>query len=107
MALMDFLKNKLKKDEDFKAAEKEVKIQKIIEQRQKGSNERELERFVEEDRQRTIKEQLEQFRNKEKEKMRTNIFKGKNIFKGHKSILHQDDKMFDLKMQNQGNMFFK
>lgn len=80
----------------------QVRIQKMVEDRQKSANERELERFLSEEREKEIKLRLEQFRKQKKvESMENNILKGKNIFKGHKSIL-KDKKLFSTK----GGMFF-
>ncbi|KKK42233.1 hypothetical protein LCGC14_2188510, partial [marine sediment metagenome] len=60
---MGFLKSafsNLKKDEDFIAEEKSRRIQKILDDREKSINERNLERFEESKRQETIKKKMEQ-----------------------------------------------
>ena len=124
MAFKDFLKRSLAKDDEFKELQKQDRMQTILEERKKGANERELERFVEEERQKNIKENLEEFRKKRQEEFMhgNNILNQENIFKGHKSVLHQDrsaldngkgilnDKnMFMTKATNhgKGGMFFK
>lgn len=45
-------------------AEREVRIQKIIEEKQKSSNLRELERYMKEDQEQRIKEELDYYRKK-------------------------------------------
>ena len=49
MGIKDFLSRGLKKDPRFKEMEKELHLQKMLEERQKNSNERELEKYMEED----------------------------------------------------------
>ena len=92
MTITDLIKGMMKRDDDFKIAEKELKIQKTLETRQKNSNERELERFMEEERQEHIKQQLEMYRKKKQKELWSggNMMKTKNIFQGHKSILTND-----------------
>jgi len=103
MALRDLLKKTFSKDPEFVQAAKERKIQRILDQREKGSDERELERFQEERRQALIKSRLDAIRKgKRREAFSGGIMDTKNIFKGHKSILHEDSKIL-----GQGNMFFK
>ena len=107
MALKEFLKEKFSKDEDFKAAEKEFKIRKIIEERQKSSNERELERFFEEQRQAKIKMSLETIRKqKNRNALVGPIMDKTNIFKGHKSILTNGPSVFK-KVKTKKSIFFK
>lgn len=109
MSIMNFLTNKFSKDEDFKRAEKEMKIQRILEQRQKNSNEREFERFLEEKRQEQIKQKLDEFRKERQGEFmkptilnQENIFsKGDNLFKGKGTMLQMKDTMHG------DNMFFK
>lgn len=91
MVLKNFLSNFGKNSERFKELETESKMHRLLEQKQKNSNERELERFLEEERQKNIKKQLQYFREKQKAEMRGNIFaKQDNFFKGHKNILTND-----------------
>ena len=93
MGIKEIFSNALHKDPKFKEMERDMKIQKIIEDRQKGANERELERFYEEERQKSIKQNLEEFRKARREEDfsgKNNILNQKNIFKGGKSIMKQD-----------------
>jgi len=125
MGVKEFLAKAFKKDERFKELEKEMRIRKMIEERMKPSNERELERYMEEERQKTIKKHLEEFRNARKEEAwhGESILNQKNIFKGHKSILNEDKsilengrgilndkKLFSMKKgatKKKGGLFFK
>jgi len=103
MTLKDFLQKAFTKDKEFKKAQKERKIERILDQREKNANERELERFNEEQRQEAIKMKLDQIRKqKRREIFSGNIIDKKNIFLGHKSIL--SDGTSTLSKQN---MFFK
>lgn len=99
--------------EGFKEVQMQDRVQTMVQERKKNSNERELERFIEEDRQKMIKQQLEMYRQRRKMQDRevTTLDK-KNIFKNHEPILKHDDKLFGLKKSNQsmmtkGGMFFK
>jgi len=109
MGVKEFLAKALHKDGRFKELEREMRIQKIVEQRQKNSNERELEGYLEEERQKTIKKNLEEFRKAKTEEMwKSNLLEQKNIFKGHQSILKNNDKLFSMKSNKfKGGMFFK
>ena len=126
MTVKEFLSKSLRKDPRFKELEQEMKIQKMLEERQKPSNERELERFYEEERQKQIKVNLEEFRKKQQDETwhSNNILSQKNIFKEHgatmlkdnKKMLHDksnilhDKKLFKLgngKNSKKGGMFFK
>jgi len=103
MSIKDFLKKSFSKDPEFQAAAKERKIQRILDEREKGSNERELERFREEQRQVLIKKRLDTIRKmKTRQAFKSGIMDTTNIFKNHKSILTEDHKIL-----NEGNMFFK
>ena len=97
MGWRDILKKSLKKDPRYKEMETEMKMQKMIEERQKSSNERELERFYEEEREKSIKKNLEEFREKQKKEtwQGDQILNTKNIFKGHKNIMDQDKNVLD------------
>lgn len=97
MGWRDLLKKKLTKDPRFKEMETEMKMQKILEERQKNSDERELERFYEEERQKSIKENLEKFRKKQQDELwhGKNILQQKNIFIGQESIMKQDKSILD------------
>jgi len=110
MSVKEFLSHALKKDSRFKELEKEIRIQKMIQERMKNSNERELDRFYEEERQKTIKKNLEEFRNARKEESwhgENNILNAPNIFKGQQNILHEDKSALDngQGILNQKNIF--
>lgn len=94
MAFKDVLKKAFARDPQFKEMEREIRMQKMIEDRMKNADERELERFYEEERQKSIKKNLEEFRKARREENwhgdKNSILKQKNIFTGHKSILKQD-----------------
>ena len=125
MGVKEFLSKSLRKDPRFKELETEMKMRKMLEERQKNSNERELERFYEEERQKAIKENLEEFRKKQQEETwhGNNILDTKNIFKGQESIMRQDKSILDngkgilndkklfssgkTKKPKKGGMFFK
>ena len=111
-------KDKKEFKEKFKQVEEDYKIHKIIEERQKSSNERELEAHFKEQREAQIKVKLDKVRkerNKEFFTSKNNILssennilkddysviKGKNIFKGNEnqfsrqhSIKHNTDMGF-------------
>jgi len=85
-----------------------LRIQKLVEQRQKNSNERELERFIEEQRQERIKQELDKFRHQRREELfQGGILNQKNLFQGGNNILKQPN-IFQLKTDtfNQSSMFF-
>ena len=64
MGFKDILSRLANKDEELKEESKRRKIQRILDLKEKSSNERELDRFVEEERQEQIKEALEYYRKK-------------------------------------------
>ncbi len=109
MALIDFLKRSMGKDEDFKQAEKNIKIQTILEQRQKNANERELEKFFEEKRQEQIKTKLNQFREEQKKDfMKTTILNKGNMFANSDNIFKGKGKILEVKgATKQKGLFFK
>ena len=109
MALQGLLGRMFGKSEKFKEMQEDTRFQKVIEQRQKNANERELERFQEEDRQKEIKEKLTQFRKMRKiEANQTTILKGDfNILHNPNPILKQKN-LFSIEKSQQGrNLFFK
>ena len=107
MALMDFIRkisgNRSEKTKKFKEMEEDLRLQKILGNRQKSPNERELDRIQNEDREELITEELE----KRRKVQRKDNWKGNNIFKGHKSILHEDRKALanDRPILKQKNIF--
>ena len=74
---MGLLQNLLKKSgenksefkEKFKQAQEDRKIERLIEEREKSSNERELESHINEQREARIKEQLQQIHKKKNQQM--------------------------------------
>lgn len=110
MGFLESLGNSLKKDDDFKDAQKARKIQRILDEREKSSNERVLEKFNEERRQELIKKKIDEI-NKRKNDLLFNkkFVPDKNIFKGSNDILKKGNSM--LKSEKNlfagGNMFFK
>ena len=95
MGFKELLTKSLSRDPEFKEMQRQHRMQKMLEDREKGADERELERFYEEERQKSIKKNLEEFREAKKKETwnpsdENQILKAKDIFKGHKSVLHQD-----------------
>jgi hypothetical protein len=72
----------------FKEAEEELKIHRILEERQKSANQRELERFMKEKNEETIKHELEEFRKQRDKEISFghNPINTKNVIKGQKNI---------------------
>lgn len=66
MAISDMIKKMGEKSrerkEKIKALDEDIRLKKLVEDRQKSANERELERFLQEKRESQIKEQLEEMR---------------------------------------------
>ncbi len=101
MGIKEFLRNRLSKTERFKEAEEERKINRLLDEREKSSNERELERYWREKREEQIKQQLDGIRKQRTREMwESNIFKQKNIMKGHQPIMTSEN-MF----MGKSNMF--
>lgn len=111
MTLLERIKSIFKKDERLKEMLEERRMQRIAEQRDKNSNERELERYYEEERQKQIKLQLEAFRKQKQREFwsENKNWHNKNIMVGHKKILTNDNHMFSIKSDNLvgGNMFWR
>lgn len=110
MGLLEFLKNRASQNEDFKAAQRSRKINKILDDREKSSNERVMEKMMEEERQKKITVEMK----KMQEQRNNELFSGgmspeKNIFLGHKNVLHEDRKMIGSGnlMEHGRGMFFK
>jgi predicted RND superfamily exporter protein len=104
MGIMDIVRkwneSKKQKSEEFKEAQRQVTINKIIQERQKSSNERELERYMNEDRESNIKKQLEKVRYKKTHDLWTDnsiLKKSNNILKNDKQILMQENIFLDNK----------
>ena len=110
MSLMDFLKKKADQNKDFKEAQRRMEIDKIINERQKSSNERVLERMMEEERQKKVTEQMKAMQKQRNDE----LFSGgmqpsPNIFANHKSVLDGDKSSLQGQSDTleRGNMFFK
>ncbi len=109
-------KGKREFKEKFKQAQDEYKINKMVEQRTKSSNERELEEYIEKQRQNNIKLQLDKIHKKQNEewwKSKNSLLdKGTSILKEDRPILKEkniftDDKT-EIPFTSGGeNMFFK
>lgn len=108
MALRDILNRFKQKGAKFKEMQEDDRLQTKLMERKKSANERELERRMEAMRQERITEQLRQFREKDKvENRKVTVLAGKNIFKGHKSILTNNKKLFAMQPTiNTKSMFF-
>jgi len=128
MGIKELLSKSLAKDPRFKEMQKELHLQKMLEERQKNSNERELERYIEEERQKSIKKNLEEFRKHRQEETwhSGNMFAGQdNMFNKKPTIMNQDKSVLDnghnilhdkklfklgkgkCKQSKKGGMFFK
>ena len=76
--LKDFIEKYKAKKEEFEIAERQQKIGRVLEQRQKSANERELESYMEEERQRKIDIAVKRIREQKNHKMwKENYFKPK------------------------------
>lgn len=107
MGIKDFFGKAFSKDPDFKNAEKQAKIERLITDRQKSPNLRELERFQTEQREQIIKNKLEQFRKRERRNnFQTGLMDRTNIFKNHGSIMRNGPSVMG-KVQMGDQMFFK
>ena len=86
----------------MRSVEEQTRIQQIVEDRQKSSNERELERFMKEEREEQIKEALQFQRQKRDEdiKFGHNPLNAKNIMKSQWEVLKEKNQF-----ANKGNMF--
>jgi len=111
---MDF-KNLFKKNTERSARLKQLQeerlLQRIVEDREKSSNERELERFQKENREREIKAALEIMRKqRHKEAMTSSILNDGNQFGGKPTMMRNNKKLFSAKQtldKQKGGMFFK
>ncbi len=109
MALQGLLGRLFGKNEKFKEMQEDVRFQKIVTERQKNANERELEKFQEEERQKIIKERLNHFRKmRQKESQETTVLHSDfNVLHNPHPILRQKN-LFSIKNHQGGkNLFFK
>ena len=114
-----FGENKKALKERMTEVQQERKIQKILDEREKSSNERELERHINDAREANIKAQLEEIRTrKNKENWKGNNFQGKAtmlkddrpMLKEKNIFLNEKNTFLDNKTNNpltQRRMFFK
>lgn len=107
MALIDVIKrwgekNKEKSDK-FKEMEEDYRLRKMLEDRQKSSNERELERYYKKQKEESIKKQVEEIHKQQNKES----WKGKNLFGGKCTILKEDKKILsnDRPILHKKNMF--
>jgi len=109
MGIKEVLSEVFKRDEDLKEMQKQVRLQKMVEDRMKSADERELERFHNEEREKQIKEELAFFRKK-----RNADYNSTRILNNDHNVMKQDfdilkDKpLFSGKANNVkgGNMFW-
>lgn len=89
--LKKYGKDKAELKSKFKQAEQEMKIQQMLEERQKSSNERELERYVKQEREKQIKNKLDKIR-----KIKTKAsWKDSSILDGGNKILNEDSSVLN------------
>ena len=91
--------------EKFKQMQEDYRLQKILEERQKSSNQRELERFYKEQQEKKIKDELDiirKRRNKENWRGKSILTKGASILKDERPILKEKN-IF----KNNKSMFLK
>ena len=109
MALQGLLGRVFGRNEKFKEMQEDVRFQKVIGERQKNANERELEKFEEEDRQESIKKRLIQLRKmRQMEANKTTVLRSDfNVLHNPNPILKQKN-IFSMKnTHEEGNLFFK
>ena len=103
MGIKDFFKKTFTKSPEFVEEAKIRKINRILDEREKSSNERELERYYKEQREKMIKLKLDKIRKQRKRELLIGSLGDKtNIFKNHNSILKQDYSIL-----NNENTFFQ
>lgn len=101
MGLMDAIRrwneSRKEKSNTFKEMQDNRRFQKIIESREKSSEERQLERYLEEERQKRIKAELDKFNQK----------KTKELWKGDYAILNKQQNILkeDKKILTKENIF--
>lgn len=104
--------------EMFRGLSDQRRVEKLIEEREKSANQRELERYLNEDREKKIKEELEVMRKKRDyeanfghnplgaenvvSKKSPQVLKTKNLFKGGGSMFSQPQKSV---LKNNKNLF--
>ena len=90
MGIREALTQMFRKNERVKELVEERRIQRLAEQRDKNSDERELERFYEEARQKRIKQELDSYRKiRQKENWKSDFGKQKYMFQTERPILKE------------------
>ncbi len=104
MTIMDMVRNwkerNSEKSEKFKQMQEDDRLQTMLEERKKSSNERELQRYYRKLREDDIKKQVDAIHKKQsKESWRgKQMFNGKcTILKSDKNVLTNDNSMFNSK----------
>ncbi|HDK42074.1 MAG TPA: hypothetical protein ENG87_01740 [Candidatus Pacearchaeota archaeon] len=89
--------------EKFKEAQQKLKVQGMLEEREKSSNQRELERYLKQQREKRIKMELDKIHKKQKKEM----WEGQNILKSQTSILKEGKSILtnDRPILGQKNIF--
>ena len=110
MGILDRLRKGLSKDEEFLAEKKARKIQRLLDEREKSSNERVLEKLMEEKRQEAIKKKLAAINKAETHNQYTGKYHpGEFIFKGNNTVMQNTMPILksNKKMLSGKSMFFK
>jgi len=117
MSVMDIVRKmgerKRATKEKFKEAQENMKIEKMLEERQKSSNQRELEKYMKDQREIQVKSELDKIHNKQNHEnwKGDSILKSQtNILKNDRPILKEKNVFLDNKINNpfiQGGGFFK
>lgn len=108
MSIKDLIAKLKGKNEKFKEMKEDDRLTRILEERKKSANERELEKRYEAIRQDKINSQLEKFRKKDKIENRrsTMLDNNKVIFKAKATVLKNNPKLFAMKKPVSRNMRF-
>src|SRR6056297_982496 len=107
MGFKDVIQNikdrKEQKKQAFRQMQQQDRLQNMLEERKKSSNQRELERYIKEDQEKEIKEQLEYMRKKRDQdiKFGHNPLNTPNITKSAQWEVLREKNMF----KGRGNMF--
>ena len=118
MGLIDVIRRMSEKKsiskQKFKTAQEDLRIQQLLEERQKSSNRRELERYMHEQEEAKIKQTLDSIRKKQQSETwsgkNTLINQKMNIMKNDNPILKQKNIFLDNKTKiplTGDNLFFK
>lgn len=113
MGLMDVIRRmankKSERSEKFKQMEEDYRLNKMLVDRQKSSNERELETIMKKKREENIKRQLDSIRKQETKEMWRNssVLKSSNLLKEDKKICRDDKPILKQKniFTNKKNLF--